>query len=353
MIRVGLSPDLLTSAGTPTFGTGPLALLDDCPGIAWEVLAPPVAAIDADIAARYDALYVNTPTVGADSVARGDRRLKLVARHGVGYDTVDVTAMTRAGVLVTNTPAAVRRPVATMAITFVLALAQRLMTKQALTRHGEWHRRADFMGQGLSGKTLGVVGAGGIGREILRLAAAFDMRLVVSGPRTDPQSLAPLGASLLPLEELLAQSDFVVLACRLDDSTRHLLNASRLALMKPSAYLVNVARGGVIDEVALINALKCNAIAGAALDVFEQEPVAPENPLLTMDQVIVTPHSLCWTDECFDAIARDGLASIVDFTQHRRPSSIVNTEVLGHPAVAAWFTGDTHATTSHNWRQHA
>jgi phosphoglycerate dehydrogenase-like enzyme len=135
----------------------------------------------------------------------------------------------------------------------------------------------------------------------------------------------------------MRRADFVIVSCLLDDSTRHLINAQRLALMRKTAYLINVARGPIVDERALIAALRNGSIAGAALDVFEQEPVAPDNPLLTMDNVIVTPHSLCWTDECFDAIARAGLGSLVDFATHRQPVSVVNREVLAHPAVAAWL----------------
>lgn len=343
MIRVGLTRDLFTGDGTPSFGAGPLGLLDGCAGLQWEVLPDAVAEIGPEHAARYDALYINAARVTAAGVGGGDRRLKLVARHGVGYDAVDVPALTAAGILLTNTPQAVQRPVATMAITFVLALAQRLLEKDRLTRAGGWQRRADFMGRGLTGKTLGIVGAGGTGRETMRLARAFDMRLVATGPRVDAAELAPFGAQPLPLDELLAQSDFVVLTCRLDASTHHLIDSRRLALMKPTAYLVNVARGAVVDEPALIAALRAGRIAGAALDVFEQEPVAPDNPLLAMPNVIATPHALCWTDENFDAIARAGLGSIADFARHRVPANVVNRGVLQHPDAAAWFAGSAAA----------
>jgi phosphoglycerate dehydrogenase-like enzyme len=134
---------------------------------------------------------------------------------------------------------------------------------------------------------------------------------------------AGLGAELVPLETLLAQSDFVVTTLLLNDQTRHLMNADRFASMKPSAYFINLSRGPIADEQALIEALRKGVIAGAGIDVFEQEPVDPDNPLLAMDNVIVTPHALCWTDECFDQIAREGLACIVDFAHGRRPRSVV------------------------------
>jgi D-3-phosphoglycerate dehydrogenase len=327
--KVGLTRDLLTASGQPSFGSAPLEILTAASDVLqWEYIEEKVAEITADQAARYDAIYVNSPKVTAASVARGDCRLRLVARHGVGYDSVDVAAMTRAGILVTNTPFAVRRPVATMAITYVLALAQKMLIKDRLTRTGRWGERNEHMGRGLTGRTLGLVGAGGTGQETLRLVRGFDMRLLAADPYADPAKVAALGATLVPLKQLLRESDFVVLTCLLNDETRHLINADALALMKPTAYLVNVARGPVVDEVALAQALKEKRIAGAGLDVFEQEPVAADNPLLAMEQVIVSPHALCWTDECFNAIATDGLSSVVAVARSKRPAHPVNPAVF-------------------------
>lgn len=334
MFHIGLTRDLLTSSGTPAFGEAPLASLGERP---WEWVAEDVTAITPDIAARYDALCVNLPRVTAASVARGDCRLRIVARHGVGYDSVDVGALTRAGIVLTNTPVAVRRPVATMAITYVLALAQKLRIKDRLTRAGRWNERTDFMGQGLTGKVLGVVGAGSIGRDTLGLARAFGMELLAADPYADATTLASLGAALVPLDTLLARADFVVIACLLTAETRHLIGAAQIACMKPTAYLINVARGPIVDEAALIAALREGRIAGAGLDVFEQEPVDPANPLLTMDNTIVSPHALCWTDECFDGIATSALTDIAAALDGRRPRFVVNPEVLTHPRVAAWL----------------
>ena len=179
------------------------------------------------------------------------------------------------------------------------------------------------MGLGLTTRTLGVIGAGGIGRELLALARPFGWKMLAADPYAETAALAALGAACVPLERLLREADFVVVTALLNDETRHLLNATRLALMKPSAYLINVARGPIVDETALIAALQRGTIAGAGLDVFEQEPVAPDNPLLAMDNVLVTPHALCWTDECFDAIAREGLACIADFANDRMPKSVI------------------------------
>jgi D-3-phosphoglycerate dehydrogenase len=279
----------------------------------------------------YDALYVNVARVPGSAVARADCRLRVVARHGVGYDSVDIPAMSAAGVLVTHTPNPMPRPVATTALTFILALAGKLMQKDRLTRTGRWHERMEHMGTGLTGRTLGVIGAGRIGKELLRMARTFDLQLIAADPIADAVELGYLGTRIVDLDTLMRTADFVVVCCLLNAATRHLIGARELALMKPSAYFVNVARGPIVDETALIDALARGTIAGAALDVFEREPVDSTNPLLAMDNVIVTPHSLCWTDECFHNMASTGLASIVDVHQGRKPPFVVNPEVLDHP----------------------
>ena len=321
--RLGLTRDLLSASGEPSFGRGPLALLDNDPRIEWEFLPESLSEITPDVMARYDGLYVNSPHVGAASVARADRRVRIVSRHGVGYDSVDVRALAAQGVVVTNTPVAVRRPVAVAALTFILALAGKLLDKDRLTRTGRWHERTSQMGQGLTTRTLGVIGGGGIGRELLALARPFGWQMQVADPYVDGAAMQALGAERVPLEQLLRESDFVVATVLLNQETRHLMNAERFALMKRSAYFINLSRGPIVDEPALIAALRNGTIAGAGLDVFEQEPVAPDNALLTMHNVLVTPHALCWTDECFDAIAREGLGCMVDFANGRTPKSVV------------------------------
>ena len=321
--RLGLTRDLLSASGEPSFGRGPLALLDNDPRIEWEFLPESLSEITPDVMARYDGLYVNSPHVGAASVARADRRVRIVSRHGVGYDSVDVRALAAQGVVVTNTPVAVRRPVAVAALTFILALAGKLLAKDRLTRDGRWHERTSHMGQGLTTRTLGVIGGGGIGRELLALARPFGWQMQVADPYVDGAAIQALGAERVSLEQMLRESDFVVATVLLNQETRHLMNGARFALMKRSAYFINLSRGPIVDEPALIAALRNGTIAGAGLDVFEQEPVAPDNALLTMHNVLVTPHALCWTDECFDAIAREGLGCMVDFANGRTPKSVV------------------------------
>ena len=327
--RLGIVRDVLDASGEPSFGRGALEALKGNPELDWEYTAESVKEITPDLAARYDGLYVNSSRVSATTVARGDCRLRIVARHGVGYDSVDVAALSAKGIVLTNTPLAIRRPVAVATLTMLFALAGRLFAKDRITRAGRWAQRNDLMGTGLVGRTLGIVGGGGIGQELLGVSAPFGMRRVVADPYASDQVLRALDATRVPLERLMREADFVVVACLLNEETRHLIGAPQFELMKPGAYFINVARGPIVDEPALIEALRSGRIAGAGLDVFEQEPVDPANPLLRMDNVIVTPHALCWTDECFHAIASAGLQSVVDLSLGRRPAHVVNPEAWG------------------------
>ncbi len=321
--KLGLTSDLIKADGKPSFGEGPLEILNKAPGIDWEIIPENLSEITPEVAARYDGIYVNTPRVTRASVARSDCRVRIFARHGVGYDSVDTAALSERGITLTNTPVAVRRPVAVATLTLIFALAGRLFTKDKLTRGGRWNERTSHMGLGLTTRTLGIIGAGGIGRELIALARPFGWTMLAADPFADPKSVAALGAHAVALDTLLASSDFVVACCILNEHTHHLMNAKRFAQMKREAFFINVARGPVADEAALIDALRSGTIAGAGLDVFEQEPVDPANPLLSMEQVIVTPHALCWTDECFDAIAREGLTCLTDFAAGRTPRSVV------------------------------
>jgi phosphoglycerate dehydrogenase-like enzyme len=256
-----------------------------------------------------------------------------VARFGVGYDNVDVAACTRAGVLLTITPDGVRRPVATSVLAYMLALSLRMFDKDRLTRGGRWGEKLDYMGTGLTGRTLGIIGLGNIGREIIRLAAPLGMRHLTFDPYLSAADAANAGVEQVDLETLLSVSDVVTINCALTTDTHHLLNADRLALMKPTAYLINTARGPIVDQRALTAALAARRLAGAALDVFETEPIAPTDPLLWLDNVIVAPHAICWTDECFQAMGASACQSILDVAAGRIPRFVVNREVLEHPRL--------------------
>lgn len=328
--RIGATRDLRMANGEPCFGDAAFEELRRNPDVTWDWLDDELTEITPEIMASYDALHCNLPTVTRASVSGGNTRCKIVARNGVGFDTVDLDAMTEHGIIVTNTPIAVRRPVAVATMTLLLALAGRLFAKDQLVRERRWDERANFMGTGLTTRTLGVVGAGSIGQEIIRLATPFFGRVIASDPYVSEDIIAAAGAEKGDFQDLLSEADFVVACCLLTDETRHLMNSDAFRAMKPTASFVNVGRGPIHDEAALIAALQSGDIAAAGLDVTEVEPIAADSPLLEMDNTIITPHALCWTDECFSDIARTALRSIVDVSLGLRPVHVVNTAAAAH-----------------------
>ena len=326
--RIGITGDFLDAEGKLAFPDVGLDMLESQP-VDWEFIPENPDEITPEIAARYDALLCLRPKVTAASVGRADRRLAIVARFGVGYDRIDVDALTEAGVLLAITPDGVRRPVAQAVLTFILALAGRLMEKDRITRAGEGFSRAgEFMGIGITGRTLGLLGVGNIGADVVRLVAPFEMRVLAHDPYARP---AP-GYELVDVETLFRESDFVSVNCPLTPETRGMVNARLLGLMKPTAYLINTARGPIVDEGALHNALRERRVAGAGLDVFEVEPTPAANPILQLDNVIVTPHALCWTDECFRGNGAQALGHCLAVSRGEVPSrGLVNPAAATHP----------------------
>jgi D-3-phosphoglycerate dehydrogenase len=334
MFHVGLTRDFLRPDGTLVLGDIGLSLLDGAPEVKYEFLADDRPELAADQVREFDALVVLAPRVTAATL-RGADRLSVLARFGVGYDTVDVDACTAEGVLLTITPDGVRRPVASSVIAFLLALTHRLLAKDRLTRAGRWTERSSQIGVGLRGRVLGIVGLGNIGREVARLAHPFDLRVLAADPYVTRAQAAEVGAELVDLATLLRTSDFVSLNCALTADTRHLLDAERLALMKPTAFLINTARGPIVDQTALTAALREGRIQGAALDVFEQEPIDPDDSILGLDNVIVAPHAICWTDESLRETGRSACQSVLDVAAGRIPRHVVNRAVLGSPTLEA------------------
>lgn len=325
--RLGITRDFLKADGSLGFGDIGLDTLSENPRIAWEFLSDCGTELPTHVVDDYDALLVLAPRVSAATL-ESCRRLTLVARFGVGYDNVDVAACTRNNVLLTITPSGVRRPVAVSALALILALSHKLLAKDRLTREGRWSEKLDFMGVGLTGRTLGLIGLGNIGREILRVAAPLEMRPVAFDPFVSSDVARSCGAELLSLDDVLSQSDFVCICCALTPETHHLLNADRLARMKRTAFLINVARGPIVDQAALTRLLQDHKIAGAALDVFEREPISADDPLLTLDNVIVSPHAICWTDELFRGNGQAACRCILDVAAGRLPQDVVNRDVL-------------------------
>jgi D-3-phosphoglycerate dehydrogenase len=220
-------------------------------------------------------------------------RLKVISKHGVGYENIDLEAARDRNIPVAIAGGAIADSVADMALALLLALARQIPQGDASVRAGDWKR---FVGPELAGKTLGIVGLGQIGKGVCRRAKGFGLQVVAYDTYQDQAFAASWGVSYLPLDELLAQSDFISLHAPVTAETRHLMGAEQLARMKPTAYLINTARGELVDELALYEALKQGHLAGAASDVFIQEPPG-EHPLLTLANFIATPHSAGQTPE--------------------------------------------------------
>lgn len=326
--RVALSGDFRKPDGSPTYPDFDLEPLRNAPGLemAFLDIANPLRAEQLE---EFDALILLAHRFDAGSVPQSGR-LAVVARFGVGYDTVDVDACTRAGIALVITPDGVRRPVAVSVITLMLALTGKLMVKDRLTREAAagYAKRSDHMGVGLVGRTLGLLGIGNIGAEVFRLAKPFDMRFIAHDPFADQAVARELGVELVGLDDLFRRSDVLSVNCPLTRETRHIVNAERIALMKPAAYLINTARGPIVDQKALTAALKERRIAGAGLDVLEEEPPQADDPILKLDNVILAPHALCWTDQCFAGNGAADVRAVIDVQHGREPRGVVNREVL-------------------------
>jgi phosphoglycerate dehydrogenase-like enzyme len=259
----------------------------------------------------------------------GLSRLALIARWGVGYDMIDVPACTAAGVALAITPNGIRSPVAEGALTLVLALLKRLPEKDRAVRAGQWRGDLPDFGHSTSGIVLGSIGLGNIGAEFMRLAGAFSFqRLLAYDPYVSPAKASQFRAELVDLDTLLGESDIVAVHCPLNEHTRHLIGERELGLMKRSAYLVNTARGAIVDQKALFRALQARRIAGAGLDVLEQEPPDPDDPLLRLDNVILSPHAIAWTHEEMRDVTVEACQACIDLAHGRLPRNLVNPEVV-------------------------
>src|SRR5438034_1228663 len=237
--------------------------------------------------------------------------LRVVARAGTGVDTIDVPAATRRGIAVMNTPGANTVSAGEHAMGLLLALVRRISDAAAAMRRGEWDRKK-FEGTELRGKTMGVVGLGRIGAHVAQLARAFGMSVVAHDPYLLPERAAEIGVPLLSLEELLRSADVVTLHVALTDQTHHLINADRLRLMKPTAVLINTARGELVDEAALAEAIREKRIGGAAIDVFAVEPLPADAPLRKLERVILTPHLAASTAEAQERVSVEICGAVRD-----------------------------------------
>lgn len=291
--------------------------------------------IGADQLSDVNGVIVLSPRVTEASLESCPDLLAL-GRFGVGYDTVDVRACTAAEVLLFIATGAVDRPVAEATVGWMLALTHHMKIKDRLVRDGRWGDRGRYLGCELRDRTLGVIGFGGIGRTLVRLLAGFGMKTpLVFDPYVPNTSLAELGAKAVTLDQLLTKADFVSIHCPLTEQTRNLIAERELGLMKRSAFLLNTARGGIVDEKALDAALREGRLAGAAIDCFVEEPLTTPPPFAHYDNVLLAPHNIAWTHELFRDVGRTVCQGMLDLADGVTPRGIVNPEVLERPGFQA------------------
>jgi phosphoglycerate dehydrogenase-like enzyme len=325
-IRVAFTRDFFDKDGKFIMpGPGP-KVFEGMPSIEWQMLPEYLPEITAEQVSGFDMIMNWYPRWTRHSFEGADR-LVSIHRVGVGYDKIDVSAATDAGVMLCITPKSDRRPMALTVVTYLLALSMRLLIKDRLTREGRWQERTKYYGVGLVGKTLGLIGVGNIGQEVLKLAQPFNMKFIAHDPHVKIDALADLNVKMVDLDTILSESDFLSINCPLTEQTRHMIGEKELIKMKKTAFLINAARGPIIDEQALIKALQEGWIQGAGLDVFEKEPVPPDNPLLKMENVIVSPHFLCHTDEHFINMALEWKEQVEAILRGEVPFKLVNQEV--------------------------
>jgi glyoxylate reductase len=283
-----------------------------------------LSGVDATLASmdRFNAAVLASPQAAS---------LKIISRWGVGYDAIDVPAATRAGIVVAYTPGLLNETVADFAFSLLLSIARRVHVGHSEVSQGVWR---GIWGNDVHGKTLGILGCGRIGQAMARRATGFNMRLIGCDIAPNPEA-AKIGIRFVSLDELLAGSDFLSLHAALTPQNRGLLGEAQLRKMKKTAYLINTARGALLDEAALVRALQEGWIAGAALDVFALEPLAPDHPVRKAPNVLLTPHLASFARETGERVSETAAQAIVDLMRGRKPRFVVDPEVYKAPGLRA------------------
>ena len=324
--HLALTGDFLNLEGSSAYGDIRLDLLRKAPFIRYDFIrdhAPRQAdpgywdhlyslEVTPDHIADIDGLVVLRPWVKRGTFLRGAQRLVAIGRSGAGFDKIDVAACTDNDVVLFNAPHALNHSTASTALLFMLALSKKLFAQDRITRDGRWDLQASVMGSELTGRTLGIVGLGHSGRELVRLVAPFSMRFLAYSPHADPGEAAALGVRLAPLDELVAESDFVSIHARLTAESRRMVGARELGRMKPTAFLINCARGALVDD-------------------FATEPLPLDDPLIKLPNVILTPH---WSPATTDIWLDTGLAMSTGMLRVARgeaPENVINRDVLRRP----------------------
>jgi phosphoglycerate dehydrogenase-like enzyme len=323
---------LITARGANTSGEQAQQLLRST---GCEVIFPPkfgplkgdnlttaLAGIDAVLASLdgYSAAIMSSPAAS---------QLKIIARWGVGYDSVDLAAATQNGIVVTYTPGILDDAVADYTFALLLSLARRVHEVHVTMQHGEWK---NAWGEDIGGKTLGIIGLGRIGKAVARRATGFNMRILAHTPHPSPENK---GVEFVSLEKLLAESDFVSLHAALTPATRGMIGEAQLRQMKRTAYLINTSRGALLDETALVRALNEQWIAGAALDVFTIEPLPADSALRSAPNLLLSPHQSSYARGTAERVSLAAAQSIVDLMNGNTPQNVLNPDVFASPAFRA------------------
>jgi len=297
----------------------------------WPEYAPPPKKVIIEKAKNVDALVSLLSDKIDSEVFNSAPKLKIIVQLAVGFDNIDVQEATQRGIYVTNTPEVLTETTADFAWTLLMAVARRVVEADKYVRTGQWKvgwHPSMLQGRDIYGTTIGIVGAGRIGYAVAKRAKGFDMKILYYDVIPRPEIERDFGAKRVDLDALLKESDFVSVHVPLMKETHHLINADKLKLMKKTAYLINNARGPVIDEKALYQALKEGLIAGVGLDVFEQEPTPLDNPLLKLDNVVVAPHISSASYETRSRMAEMVAENLVAFFEGKKPPNLVNPDVM-------------------------
>ncbi len=331
--RIGVSPDFYSEARASLEEVA----AEQLAGVAGIEVVPMPGGKTAEPGslAGFDAVFALALKITPESLQGADR-LAIVARWGVGYDLIDVDALTGAGIVLSITPNAVRRPVAEAILTLIFALAKNLLLQDRVARAGGWRSDLPRLGQSLVGRVLGSVGCGNIAREMFRLAAPLGFRrLVACDPYVAQEQVLDLGVELTDIDTVFRESDFVTVNTFLSAETRGLVGERHFRLMKPTAYFINTARGPIVQHEALVRALSERWIAGAGIDVFPVEPPPRRDPLFELDNAIVAPHALAWTDVLMRDNGREACQNVLAVSRGGLPGGIVNRGVVERPAFQA------------------
>ncbi len=322
-------PRVFVARVIPEEGLAPIR--EACEATVWrDELPPPRDELLTGVEGCDGILTLLTDRVDAELLDRAGPQLRVVSNYAVGFDNVSIGDATARGIAVGNTPGVLTETTADLAFALLMAAARRLPEGDRYVRAGRWRTWGPLLllGPDVHGATLGIVGFGRIGQAMARRAVGFGMTVLYHDVvRQPPEAETALGATFMPLEELLARSDFVSLHTNLTPETRHLVNAERLAMMKPTAVLVNTSRGPVVDQHALFEALRDGTIAAAALDVTDPEPIAPDDPLLALDNCLVVPHIASASRATRAKMAEMAAANLLAGVRGERLPTCVNPEV--------------------------